>query len=425
MITLGPYALLAILELFLLFTVATILLAVRGARLSRALATARRANHEEPAVDAGPGLDAYLRDEVVKTKGLMDTHDEGGAPPQWLRARQLFLELELEAVALSKNPEAVQGRLREGFAALLEEFRPEPQIIEQTVEVAAEPDVEPEQTAAPESGEDNEDEERRKQVARLRDIIGNQQKAMRNLRGELESREGEIADLEKIVDQLERFEAQTAELVRCIEVLERENERLKAAREAGETDALGTDPEELKQLREMVDRQQGTISGLQTMIEELTPEAGKAQELEDMVNDVLKSNQELNTCVLVLEDENKDLRNQLETVKRAAEAEGANVEMAAELAELKKQLQELDSLITFKDATIQQLETELEQSQSAPAAEDGEPAKPSAQVEELQIRVQELEALVEFKDAAVEELEKQYAELEHKYLALTGEEKQA
>jgi len=37
--------------------------------------------------------------------------------------------------------------------------------------------------------------------------------------------------------------------------------------------------------------------------------------------------------------------------------------------------------------------------------------------------VQELEALVEFKDAAIEELEKQYNTLESKYLTLTGEKK--
>jgi hypothetical protein len=41
--------------------------------------------------------------------------------------------------------------------------------------------------------------------------------------------------------------------------------------------------------------------------------------------------------------------------------------------------------------------------------------------QQLEIKVQELEALLEFKDAAIEELEKQYNTLESKYLALTGE----
>jgi hypothetical protein len=48
---------------------------------------------------------------------------------------------------------------------------------------------------------------------------------------------------------------------------------------------------------------------------------------------------------------------------------------------------------------------------------------PDEEREQLEIKVQELEALVEFKDAAIEELEKQYNTLESKYLALTGEKK--
>lgn len=40
--------------------------------------------------------------------------------------------------------------------------------------------------------------------------------------------------------------------------------------------------------------------------------------------------------------------------------------------------------------------------------------------EELEIKAQELEALVEFKDATIEELEKQYAQMEQKYLEATG-----
>ena len=36
---------------------------------------------------------------------------------------------------------------------------------------------------------------------------------------------------------------------------------------------------------------------------------------------------------------------------------------------------------------------------------------------------EELEALLEFKDAAIQELEKQYSALESKYLAATGQKK--
>jgi hypothetical protein len=47
----------------------------------------------------------------------------------------------------------------------------------------------------------------------------------------------------------------------------------------------------------------------------------------------------------------------------------------------------------------------------------------SEQNQELEIKVQELEALLEFKDAAIQELEKQYNILESKYLAASGQKK--
>ena len=46
-----------------------------------------------------------------------------------------------------------------------------------------------------------------------------------------------------------------------------------------------------------------------------------------------------------------------------------------------------------------------------------------ADVEQLEIKVQELEALVEFKDATIEEMEKQHNSLKEKYLAETGKQK--
>ncbi|HHH44940.1 MAG TPA: hypothetical protein ENK49_12450 [Gammaproteobacteria bacterium] len=182
-------------------------------------------------------------------------------------------------------------------------------------------------------------------------------------------------------------------------ILEQENERLKSARAAGEPGVPAADiqqPAQLKGLKSMMGQQQETIGNLQNLIRELAPEAGKAKELEDSINAITRTNQELNGCVTVLEDENAKLRVELEQIQSQLEQQA---EQQAEVAG--------DVDITLHD------EAETEATGSSGNAEN----------QQLEVKVQELEALVEFKDAAIEELEKQYNALESKYLELTGEKK--
>ena len=154
------------------------------------------------------------------------------------------------------------------------------------------------------------------------------------------------------------------------------------------TGAAGTQPEQLNGLRSMVGEQQHTIAKLQSLINTLAPEAGKARELADAFASVQHANQELSGCVAVLEDENALLRSELE-------------EMQAKVAH-----QEADA----------------REGEAGGGQQAGE-AGLSEQKEELQVKVQELEALLEFKDAAIQELETQYNLLESKDLAASGQKK--
>jgi predicted RNase H-like nuclease (RuvC/YqgF family) len=412
MIELGLWPLLIGLEVLILLLVVAVVMTIRTVVLSRRL---RALQGREPEVVEAQVMSyqAYLRDELLKTKTLVEQHADGEDMPDWLAIRQRFLTLELEAQAMADDPMAFQEKLDTGLQALLEPYRPAPEVIEETVQLVDESALEVETEAAATSpARVAEEELHKKEVMRLRDLIGHQQDTMRNLRTELESRSDEIDDLELIVAQLDAFESQTAELVRCIEVLEHENERLKQAREAGAVTGAGTSPEELTRLKEMVNEQQATIGNLQGMLEQLRPEAGKAHDLEDMVDEVVKSNRELNTCIMVLEDENQSLRNQLNALDEQAAAPAAD--SSADIAPFQQKIQELESLLEFKDATLEQLEQDIDRLRKAEGADAGN--------EELEIKVQELEALLEFKEAAIEELEKQYAELEAKYLELSGTE---
>jgi septal ring factor EnvC (AmiA/AmiB activator) len=110
-------------------------------------------------------------------------------------------------------------------------------------------------------------------------------------------------------------EAQAVELRRCLKVMGQENLRLRQA-SAAESDSRGTHGNpDAEMLRDLVGSQQRTISKLQSLLHTLTPDTDKAQELADAINKIQRSNNELNSCVMVLEDENNMLRGEVETLQ--------------------------------------------------------------------------------------------------------------
>ena len=82
---------------------------------------------------------------------------------------------------------------------------------------------------------------------------------------------------------------------------------------------------------------------------------------------------------------------------------------------LRSELKELQAMVARHGAHVPQVEEDLRQ-------QAGE-ADLSEQNQQLEIKLQELEALLEFKDAALQELEKQYNILESKYLAASVQKK--
>ena len=384
-------AFLGALEFALLALVVAIGLGVRGRRLAnRVRDLERQPRQAEP--DAEPVSYAqYLRDEVLRNQELIERADAGQELAGLFATRKRFLEIELEARELEANPVAYQARIAEGMQALIEQLRPEPETVSARTEVAAdaqasvEPDSSPEQeSSVPRETHDTHDEE----LDHLKQVINNQQDAMAALRVKLREFESEHQGAEDVLQKLDEFERRSSELQRCLQVLEQENDRLKSLRSQPRTGAAGTRPEQLNGLRSMVGEQQHTIAKLQSLINKLAPEAGKARELADAFASMQHANQELNGCVAVLEDENALLRSELE---------------------------EIQAKVARHEAESGQGEEDGGQQ----AAEAGL----SEQNQELEVKVQELEALLEFKDAAIQELEKQYSILESKYLAASGQKK--
>ncbi|VAW78367.1 hypothetical protein MNBD_GAMMA15-391 [hydrothermal vent metagenome] len=381
----GFLAFLGVLELAMLAIAASVVFLLRSNRLSRKVSALEKKLEQSTEVPEAIGFDQYLRDEILRNEALTEqaaaAEDESEKKAaELLKFRKRFLEIELEAHALEDNPVAYQDKIAAGMCELVEIMRPEAETVETVVETDSDAAVELE-----EAPDDDVDDDRKTidtsdaEMNHLKDVINNQQDAMAALRAQLEAH-GEIEGIDGILKQLEDFEKQSAELERCLLMLETENERLKASQGTGEATKIEpSDPAQLTGLRNMVGNQQDTIGGLRKLINELMPEADKAGELEDTLDSIQRNNKELSGCVSVLEDENNMLRNELK-----------------------------------------QIETQLEEADAAQAEKT--PTPHSEQIEEMEIKVQELEALVEFKDATIEELEKQYHTLEVKYREATGEQ---
>lgn len=395
----GIFAFLGVLELAMLALAAGVVFLLRGNRLSRKVRVLEKKLEQQETVPEPVGFDQYLRDEIIRNEALAEqaaaSEDESEKKAaELLMFRKRFLEIELEAHALEGNPVAFQDRIAAGLCELVEIMRPEPETVE-TVAGESTVDVEFEEAPDDTAGEDDDRktlDTSEEEINHLKDVINNQQDAMSALRAQLEAHSG-VEGMDNVLQQLEDFEKQSAELEKCLLVLESENERLKAAQDQG-GDVAKTiepaDPAQLTGLRNMVGGQQETIGSLRKLIDELMPEADKAGKLEEALNQIQRSNQELSGCVSVLEDENTLLRNELEMIVRQIEEQDAQRESEASAARDEMNAGDV-------------------------------PGPASEQIKEMEIKVQELEALVEFKDATIEELEKQYNTLEVKYREATAE----
>lgn len=409
----NPYVFFGALEMAMLFLVVAVALFIRSKILGGKVTELQNALNKAGEVEPPEAVryEQYLRDEVVRNQAFIDQaaasqDDAEKQAGELLLMRKQFLELEVEASALESNPVEFQKRLATGMSELIEQLRPEPETVTETVTETVEESV------ASDTGESAEGDAGRSQLDthdeefdRLKQVINNQHEAMAALRAELQAREADIKDLDVILAKLDEFEQHDEQLQGCLDVLEKENQRLKAAHQNDSSSGSSMepmDPSQLNGLKSMLGDQQQTIHNLQTLLQELAPEASKAKELEDAIANIQRANQELDSCVAVLEDENAMLRSELEAINAQLEQQELEEKAAQEKAAAEFESEPDIELDTDES------ETEL--------PEDDEK-------HQLEIKLEELEALVEFKDAAIEELEKQYSSLESKYLAISGEKK--
>ena len=279
--------------------------------------------HPEAPGAPQPGYADYLREQLDRSDLLLGkdpvqtTDGQEPIPPdesetlaqQMLAARHQFLQLELDVQALAADADAEARRqsVIAGMQALLAglnrsagDLQPRPEAV------------------GPESAvrtTRSEESKLRDQIDHLRSVIDNQHGVMQELRHLLEEHGGDSEELHDALHKLGDVEAQAVELRRCLKTMGQENLRLRQA-SAAASDGRGPHGNpDAEMLRDLVGSQQRTISKLQSLLHTLTPDTDKAQELADAINKIQRSNNELNSCVMVLEDENNMLRGEVESLQ--------------------------------------------------------------------------------------------------------------
>lgn len=323
--TLDLYALLGLLEALLILGVCAALLFYRlrrsraeTERLRQRLAGwgAATTTVATPAVPP-PGYAEFLRQQIDRSDRLLGemrdagtgtgTTDAGGDPDTDMRVRQLlalrgrFLQVELDAQETDAGSATREWRTRlvEGLKGLIAEL-PGP--------------------GGPGPGESSaRDEETRllEQIAHLRSVIDNQHAVMRELRELLEAHGDDSGALQTALQKLTVAEHEGEELRRRLGATMREKARLQRA--APDADLL----------HDLVGSQQRTIHNLQQLLAQISPAADKADALNAALATIQRTNSELNSCVMVLEDENALLRERVESLQARLAALAGRADAAA------------------------------------------------------------------------------------------------
>lgn len=350
-ISLNLYVLFGLLELLIILVVlgAIVTLKWRSAQrkakaLSKELHKAKsevKKQIEKPAVERSgdspeplPVYTDFLREQLEQSSILLgedpriqtsqDAEDPADVTRQMLAARHQFLQLELDVQSLSaeRDVEAQRQSVVDGMQALLAGLVVHPD----AAAAQSETDEAVEDMAAevPVSTSLSEEEKLRGQIDFLRNVVSNQHDVMHELRQLLEDHDGDSDELQAVMRKLGDAEKQGSELQRHLDEMERENDRFKRAiRENGGKQADAASPDS-DMLRDLVGNQQRTIGNLQKLLRSLPSDSGKTKELDDVINKIQRTNNDLSSCVMVLEGENDHLREKVESLqKRVADLESS------------------------------------------------------------------------------------------------------
>jgi DNA repair exonuclease SbcCD ATPase subunit len=315
----------------------------------------------------------FLREQLEQSSILLgddpqiqsdqDTEDPSDVTRQMLAARHQFLQLELDVQSLSatRDVEAQRKSVVEGMQALLAGLVQHTAAQPETDEAAAAVDAE-----TPISTSLSEEEKLRGQVDFLRNVVSNQHDVMHELRQLLEDHGGDSDELKAAMRKLGDAEKQGKELQRHLDAMENENARIKREQKENRGKQIDAASPDSDMLRDLVGNQQRTIGNLQNLLRNLPSDSGKTKELAEIINKIQRTNNDLSSCVMVLEDENDHLRDKVESLQKQiaslespASAESETVSTAAASDVAGSAVEDvLDTVSTAEEAAVDLAEDE-------------------------------------------------------------------
>lgn len=346
MVNLGIFALLGILEFLFLLIVLIVVLFLQWRSAKRAVAelkarlaelrtqlASRQVEPRNVSADASESAHAYadfLREQLDQSSVLLgedaaaaaqgaldaaDSESDDDIERQMLAARHQFLQLELDVQAAgeARDVDAQRKQIVAGMRALLEGL----QLEEDAEDTKGAEDAEAESADAPRKQRSEEDK-LHDQITYLRSVIDNQHTVMKELRGLIEEHGGDSQELQAALDKLSLAEHQSANLKKRLKDIERGKlTHLEvggaAAKKAAE---LGNSSPDADMLKDLVSNQQRTIQNLQQMLQKIAPDSEKAKEFTVAMDKIQRTNNELNSCVMILEDENSSLRDEIDELQQ-------------------------------------------------------------------------------------------------------------
>jgi hypothetical protein len=226
----NTYVFLGILEFALLLLVLSLVFILRSHKLAGQLRVAQVKLKKAAQLPEPVTFDQYLRDELSQNQDILErvaaSQDEAEKKvADLMDIRKQYLELEVEARAVADNPIAFQDKLETGLSELREGVLSEAEIVMEPVVGPPEPTAQQEETAATEQRKliDTRDAE----FNRLKEVINNQQDAMKALLDAEAEASPQDGDRE-LHGKLQELEALLEFKDATIDELEKQNSRLEA-----------------------------------------------------------------------------------------------------------------------------------------------------------------------------------------------------
>lgn len=349
-------------EVGLLAIVASIFLIIRARKLKHAAKPATQKVTQTLVKTVAADIGSHINKLIQQTRSKLEHCDDNQT--RFLEARLHFLEA--EAVLLAQDPDADEY-WQEVSDRLARLFPPssEPQEDTALAELDALDELDELEPVEMESDAEDEDEKQKgsitidtsqQELGRLRNIISRQHGAIDELKQLLDEKSESSEQAEKLAKKLEQIEVAHAQLNMCIDVLEKENTRLKQKLKKPIVDSDASQ-EELQETRKKLDIANTRIDDLE---EENNVKTERINELETEISSLQTS-----------------LQEHKEALKRAellsADLSRIDDEPETDPEVLKKQIEDITELLMMKSNELQQLQsTKQPRAKSRPVADGTE-----------------------------------------------------